>query len=69
MNATTILLTQVEDEGVKGRAMFRLIRDRSGVTAIEYALIASLIAVAAIASFSLVGTNLSNTFSNVASCL
>jgi Flp pilus assembly protein TadG len=37
MNATTILLTQVEDEGVKGRAMFRLIRDRSGVTAIEYA--------------------------------
>jgi pilus assembly protein Flp/PilA len=69
MNATTILLTQVEDEGVKGRAMLRLIRDRSGVTAIEYALIASLIAVAAIASFSLVGTNLSNTFSNVASCL
>jgi pilus assembly protein Flp/PilA len=43
-----------------------LIRDESGVTAIEYALIAALIAVAAIAAFSLVGTNLSNTFSKVA---
>jgi pilus assembly protein Flp/PilA len=69
MNSTTILLTQVKDESVKGRAMFRLIRDRSGVTAIEYALIASLVAVAAMAAFSLVGTNLSSTFSNVAGCL
>jgi len=46
-----------------------LIRDESGVTAIEYALIAALIAVAAIAAFSLVGTNLSTTFSTVASKL
>jgi pilus assembly protein Flp/PilA len=46
-----------------------LIRDESGVTAIEYALIAALIAVAAIAAFTAVGTNLSNTFSKVASCL
>jgi pilus assembly protein Flp/PilA len=46
-----------------------LIRDESGVTAIEYALIAALIAVAAIAAFSLVGTNLSNTFSKVAAQL
>lgn len=43
-----------------------LIRDESGVTAIEYALIAALIAVAAIAAFTLVGTNLSNTFSYIA---
>jgi pilus assembly protein Flp/PilA len=43
-----------------------LIRDESGVTAIEYALIAALIAVAAIAAFTLVGTNLSNTFSMIA---
>ncbi len=43
--------------------------DESGVTAIEYALIAALIAVAAIAAFTLVGTNLSNTFSYVASQL
>jgi len=46
-----------------------LMRDESGVTAIEYALIAALIAVAAIAAFTLVGTNLSNTFSRVAACL
>jgi pilus assembly protein Flp/PilA len=46
-----------------------LVKDRSGVTAIEYALIAALIAVAAIAAFTLVGTNLSTTFSYVASQL
>jgi pilus assembly protein Flp/PilA len=46
-----------------------VMRDESGVTAIEYALIAALIAVAAIAAFTLVGTNLSQTFSFVASKL
>ena len=40
--------------------------DDSGVTAIEYGLIAALIAVVAIAAFQLVGTNLSNTFNTVA---
>src|SRR5437016_11404867 len=38
-----------------------LLKNEPGVTAIEYALIAALIAVAAIAAFTLVGTNLSNT--------
>jgi pilus assembly protein Flp/PilA len=47
----------------------KLINNQSGVTAIEYALIAALIAVAAIAAFTLVGTNLSSTFSYVASQL
>ena len=46
-----------------------LFRDESGVTAIEYALIAALIAVAAIAAFTLVGTNLSTTFSTIAAKL
>jgi len=46
-----------------------LIRDESGVTAIEYALIAALIAVAAIAAFTLVGKNLSTTFSKIAAQL
>lgn len=46
-----------------------LLADSCGVTAIEYALIAALIAVAAITAFQLVGTNLSNTFSYVASQL
>jgi pilus assembly protein Flp/PilA len=44
----------------------RLLRDDSGATAIEYGLIAALIAVAAIAAFQLVGTNLSSIFNTVA---
>ena len=52
------------------RASFsKLINNQSGVTAIEYVLIAALIAVAAIAAFTLVGTNLSTTFSTIASQL
>jgi pilus assembly protein Flp/PilA len=54
---------------VKRQAIPQLIGDNRGVTAIEYALIAALIAVAAIAAFTLVGTDLSNTFSYVASQL
>jgi pilus assembly protein Flp/PilA len=44
----------------------KLLRDESGVTAIEYGLIAALIAVAAVTIMSTVGTNLSGTFSTVA---
>jgi pilus assembly protein Flp/PilA len=47
----------------------RLLRDQSGVTAIEYALIASLIGVAAATILGTVGTNLSTTFSTVATSL
>jgi len=57
-------MTQIKTPNVS-----RLIADNRGVTAIEYALIAALIAVAAIAAFTLVGTNLSSTFSHVASQL
>ena len=46
-----------------------LIKDESGVTAIEYGLIAALVAVAAVAAFNTVGTNLTGTFNKVASCL
>lgn len=46
-----------------------LLKGSRGVTAIEYALIAALIAVAAISAFSLVGTHLSTVFSKVANCL
>jgi pilus assembly protein Flp/PilA len=45
----------------------RFLRDESGATAIEYGLIASLIAVVIITAVSAVGTNLSGTFSTVAS--
>jgi pilus assembly protein Flp/PilA len=43
----------------------RFVRDESGATAIEYGLIAALIAVAIIGAVKLVGTNLSNTFSSI----
>jgi len=46
-----------------------LIPDTSGVTAIEYGLIAALIAVAAVVVMGTVGTNLSGVFSQVASSL
>jgi pilus assembly protein Flp/PilA len=46
-----------------------LIKNESGVTAIEYGLIAALIAVAAIAAMQLVGTGLSTTFTSVSNSL
>jgi pilus assembly protein Flp/PilA len=49
--------------------VFRFCRDEKGVTAIEYGLIAALIAVVIIAAVSAVGVNLSTTFSSVASSL
>jgi pilus assembly protein Flp/PilA len=42
-------------------------RDESGATAIEYGLIAALIAVVIITAVTAVGTNLSGTFNTVAS--
>jgi pilus assembly protein Flp/PilA len=47
----------------------RLIRDSKGATAIEYGLIAALIAVAAIAAMQGVGTKLGSTFNNVSNKL
>ena len=44
----------------------RFAKDESGATAIEYGLIATLIGVAIITGASLLGTQLSNTFSAVA---
>ena len=47
--------------------ILRLLRDQDGVTAIEYALIASLISIAAVAMMTIIGTNVTKTFSTVAS--
>lgn len=47
----------------------RFVKDESGVTAIEYGLIAALIAVAIIAAVTLVGTDLTATFNAVAAAL
>jgi pilus assembly protein Flp/PilA len=49
--------------------LVKLLKNEDGATAIEYGLIAALIAVAAIAAFQLVGTNLSSTFHNIATQL
>ena len=46
-----------------------LFNDSCGVTAIEYGLIAALIAVAAVVIMGTVGTNLSGVFSQVATSL
>lgn len=48
------------------RNLFKMLRDRRGATAIEYGLIAALIAVAGIAAFTSVGTSVKGTFNNAA---
>lgn len=47
----------------------RFIADRSGATAIEYGLIASLIAVAIIAAATTLGNNIGTTFNSVANSI
>jgi pilus assembly protein Flp/PilA len=47
----------------------RLMKNERGATAIEYTLIASLIAVAAITAFTTVGNKVSNVMSNVANAM
>lgn len=49
--------------------LIRLFKNEDGATAIEYGLIAALIAVAAVATMSTVGTNLKAVFGSVASSL
>ena len=44
----------------------RFLKDESGATAIEYGLIAALIAVVIITAVTAIGTNLSGKFNNVA---
>ncbi len=46
-----------------------LLRSEDGVTAVEYGLIAALIAVAAVTVMGTVGTNLTSTFQTVANSL
>ncbi|KVK99331.1 Flp family type IVb pilin [Burkholderia territorii] len=47
----------------------RFFKEEDGVTAIEYGLIAGLIAVAIIASVSTIGTNLGTMFSTISGCV
>ena len=47
----------------------RFLKNEEGVTAIEYGLIAALIALVIIVSVALIGTNLNTAFNNVATHL
>ena len=46
--------------------MLKIRRDERGVTALEYGLIAALIAVAIVSAVTKVGTNLASTFTKIA---
>lgn len=50
-------------------AIMRFLKDEEGVTAIEYGLIAALVAVLIIVGASALGTNLNTLFSNLANCM
>ena len=47
----------------------KIFKDKKGATAIEYGLIAALIAVAAIAAMQGLGTSLNDTFTNVSEAM
>lgn len=47
------------------KAIARFVKNESGATAIEYGLIASLIAIAIIVAVTNLGTTLSNTFNKI----
>ena len=47
----------------------KLIKDEKGATAIEYGLIAALIAVAAVTAMTGLGKTIGNTFNNVSDCM
>ena len=51
------------------KTMIHFLKDETGATAIEYGLIAALISVAAIVAMNAVGTQLTNTFTNVSNAL
>jgi len=51
------------------KLILRFLKDNSGATAIEYGLIAALIAVVIITAVTSVGTNLTATFTGIATAL
>jgi len=56
-------------KGIIMKAIQKFIRDEQGVTAIEYGLIAALIAVVIIAAVKLIGTQLDKTFDKIGTAL
>jgi pilus assembly protein Flp/PilA len=56
-------------EGQEMKTLKTFLRDESGATAIEYGLIAALVAVAIIGALSFIGTELTETFTDVGTAL
>jgi pilus assembly protein Flp/PilA len=56
---------KAEFQEVYMRALRKFVRNNKGATAIEYGLIAALVAVAAIGGMSALGGSIGNTFNNV----
>jgi len=69
MGRLSLLLGSAAAKAARNETVRRLMEETNGVTAIEYGLIAALIAIAAIAAFTAVGTTLSSTFSYIATQL
>jgi len=69
MGCLSLLLGSAAAKGAGNETVRRLMEETSGVTAIEYGLIAALIAIAAILAMTSVGTSLSDTFSYIANQL
>jgi pilus assembly protein Flp/PilA len=59
----------LEKETSMSKFVTRFLKDESGATAIEYGLIAALIAVVIIGATTAIGTNLSTKFNTVATTL
>jgi pilus assembly protein Flp/PilA len=59
----------MDDGEFKMRKLKRFFKEEEGVTAIEYALIAMLIAVAIIGAVTVIGTSLQNPFNTVDAAL
>jgi pilus assembly protein Flp/PilA len=66
MGNLSLLLGSVAPKGGTNETVRRVIEETCGVTAIEYGLIAALIAIAAILAFTAVGTSLSDVFNLIA---
>ena len=54
---------------MNSKRIARFVKDKSGVTGIEYALIAVIVAVGIIGSITLLGGSVSDTFNTVASSM
>jgi pilus assembly protein Flp/PilA len=54
---------------IMSKFVTRFLKDESGATAIEYGLIAALVAVVLVTALGLVGTNLTTTFTKVNTAL